>query len=228
MAEDKQKQGVFGLYCRNVKGTFNEGYPEGPSTFIDPILAFWHTVFLPVSLTIGAGTKTCVDLISRKPLSDDDIEKMKNAIDTLDDDNFNKLVNDILGYQAKSNGSNQLKADLRAAIIDEKNNMEKIFNNECQKEINKRNADLLARLDPSLKNNPSFIFKCNAQLTDNEKNDIRKRVTESNKDESNKNIRQAQQKAIKSYLDDIKNVGKKMEHVIKGACEKLVPSFAKR
>ena len=56
----------FSLYWRNVKGTFTKPYAfAGHMDKPGGVIIMGHTALLPVTLTLGAMTKTLIDFFTR-------------------------------------------------------------------------------------------------------------------------------------------------------------------
>lgn len=115
-------QKVKGLFWRNLQGVFFAGYTlSNPSidngaahypspNYVSPFIFIIHTVLLPITLTLGAGIKTLIDLATRKkPLSKQDLDNASGIIDTLDDEALGEIrEKTILTSNPSSISSKQL------------------------------------------------------------------------------------------------------------------------
>src|SRR3990167_4459335 len=73
------------LYGRNVKGTFFGGYLEASDNYAAVLFNVFHTLLLPLSLTVGAGAKTVVDIATREPLTVGQVNEMLEQVKNMDD-----------------------------------------------------------------------------------------------------------------------------------------------
>lgn len=107
---DVVTQNPSGLYADNVKTIFFNGYKK-------PVQKSWagacawplHTLFLPISLSAGAAIKTIIDIQSRRPLTANEMQKLKRDLFRLDETEFNDLIASIINYNPQSTRSVDIK-----------------------------------------------------------------------------------------------------------------------
>jgi hypothetical protein len=118
------------IYLTNVKNICTDNFIENDNL----IGAMWNIMYaltIPLTATI-AGIKTVIDVGTRNPLLQSEMEDLYVDIFQLNSQEVNELVDNILGYNAQSTASKQLKKDLQ-----------QIYDNEL-KEKNEMNAEMQA------------------------------------------------------------------------------------
>lgn len=211
----------LGLFSRNATGVLKSGYQEvnafdkdnSTNAILSYALWMMHTLFLPVTVPTGATVKTLIDVISRDVIPDDQIAKMKETIKELDDHAFDLFVLNISKYQPKSHASEMLLKDLTEAENRQKKKIEstKITAENRIRKIYRES--MLKNKGMKLSENILVLGKSTYSFSPEELKQIENEVEIASA--SLVIVRRKEQRnAITSYLDDNKNIGKKMEHVI--------------
>lgn len=113
------------IYGKNAIGTFGGGFISVAEE-IAPIVWVVHIALLPATLTIGAGTKTAIDVHTRNPLEEREkaqkIEQIKRIPDTAIDEVIAQLVTltekkNASFFHSQSDSSKQLFFDLTNADL---------------------------------------------------------------------------------------------------------------
>ena len=87
------------LYYENIKKIFFGGYTKlNADSLLAPLVWILHTLFLPLTLTIGAGITTIIDIITKIELTSTEIIILKNNLKKLNDLQIKEIVNEMLKY----------------------------------------------------------------------------------------------------------------------------------
>lgn len=205
-----------GLFAQNAKTIFKTGY-VGPLDVPPPIVWLFHTLFLPISLTVGAGVKTGVDAMSRKELSTEDLQIVKIQLATLSDEQLDQVVADVIKYNPKSELSRSLKTtlqDINAAADQELAKLKKsVFDQFASEKQQEFFTAISEKFGAANKMQASQLIIKETDFTAEESKQMQDKIAaESIGIVANK--RKQQLEAIQGYLDNNINAGTKMEQVI--------------
>lgn len=212
MAASRKKENLF---WKNLRGIFYTGYKlsspvlgrEGEETgnYLGPFIFVLHTALLPVTLTVGAGLKTLIDLATRnKPLLDQDIENSTRIIDNSEPDQLEKIVDVITSSNPSSVSSKQI-----LYTMNELKKQDKLQKQQYLQKMEKNFADEKARsLAQDLKSAGSNI-KISYSLTPEDKIAV-KRLQSEKLDEISKSNMALMKDSIKKYFTSPDNNGKKL------------------
>jgi hypothetical protein len=218
MATSRKKENIL---WKNIRGVFYTGYKisspsyersdaendeiTGITNYLSPFIFVLHTALLPVTLTVGAGLKTLIDLATRnKPFSDQDIENSSRIIDNSQPDQLDTIANVITSSNPSSVSSKQ--------ILHTINELKK--QDECQKKqylekMEKNFADEKAKfLTQDLKSAGSSI-RVSYELTAEDKLVVARQQSEKLAEISKSNMA-LMKDSIKKYFTSPDNNGKKL------------------
>lgn len=199
------------IFAHNAVGTFFGGYRK----YDDPIIWIVHSVLLPISVTVGAGIKTLIDVKSRHEINDEELKQIDQGLENLKGSDFDAFIYNVTQYPAKSNASRLLITNLREerlreqALIDEYAAKEKYHFLE-----NKLNE--FKKVNEADNNLPYVRLEVNTHcsLTEDDKQILNDKIKPYIEQQENER-RNKQRDLIKIYLHDEINAGKKMQHIIK-------------
>jgi len=200
------------------------GYPVSDNE----VLAGFFLLSFPVSCPLAfvvANIKTIVDILTRHPLLEMDVDNLINTIPTLTDKQFNALVANLHKYQAKSRASQDLLRQLKE--IDHRTFFEYCERaNKCRDKIKQDKVDHFIHdtliLSPKEIETFDVRLKSGYQFSETESEEYKKQE-DLLKIERDKKCFALQRDAIMRYLTDGKNAGKKLEWVIKDEVERQAP-----
>lgn len=229
----KSRLDTTGLYCQYAKGAFCGGYiSSNGGDLIAPIVWILHTACLPITLTLGIGTKVAIDRFTRKQLSQDEITKLVEQLAELDDASFEEMVKQITSHDAKTINSYGLIEDLSSIDNNTKykitNLKSRIENNLRSNLANKQQKEMHEKVDQITTNMRKELgdYAKNVMVTVNNKYDKPFTVEElqliDDEAENQRTIflnekRLAQQNLIIEYLKNNMNAGTKTEQIIYNA-----------
>jgi len=221
-----QRIDPLNLYWSNVKDFFFKPYQfqDDPLSLYGLIWVI-HTALLPVTLTIGAGTKTIVDMATRHPLSEKDMDNLINAIPTLSEEQFDELISIILQYTPRSDTSKKLIEDLKQACDDEAEVVSQLTGKLKNDLKNEKVQAIISKLSPKEIVYADITASKNYSFTQAELADIHVTVLRKTEEEFEVTRRKTQLAAITDYLKSSKNVGKKMGRVIMDEARKYSASL---
>jgi|GEM_PF-6741843 len=202
------------LYWRNVKGYFTIGMANNTDTDSPNVIIPLTIITI---LSVGSAGfiiplfKTISDLISRRPLSQS--ENLEYSISAeSNSEAFDSSIDDILDLSSKaqSHSSRKLREQIQYARDEASRSDKAIINNASEQyktvQLDKERAKIGFSDSIVL---PQSLYI----LNENDK----KEITAScklNFDESAKQRRESQAKAINTYLQQDHNTGKRMQHII--------------
>jgi hypothetical protein len=114
------------LFWKNVRGVFFGGYKLADplagenNHYLAPFAFLLHTALLPITLTLGAGIKTLVDIATRNtPVSSNQISQTSERIKQLDENEINDLAQVITQYHPSSVSSKRLRKTVKEMDVQE-------------------------------------------------------------------------------------------------------------
>lgn len=173
------------VYLTNVKNICTDNFIDN-DTLTATMCNIMYALTIPFTATIGAGIKTVIDVGTRKPLLQNDMDDLILGMFQLNSQEVNELVDSIQDYNAQSSASIQLKKDLQ-----------QIYDSELKE---KKEIEINAEKQSS-KNDGFRLFSVNARC-------------ESSLEEVLNRYRDKKISAIVNYLNEPENVGKKMQQII--------------
>ncbi|HYF97767.1 MAG TPA: hypothetical protein VD770_02175 [Coxiellaceae bacterium] len=216
----KQKSNELGLWGRNMWATFclplrlmdaKENYGLGTGFVLLGLVAL-----MPLTVTVGAGIKTAVDIATRDKLDEDEVEALKAAIEALDAEAFNRVAAKLRDLNPRSHGSRQL----RSSFFPE-NGIERGITNAGSTEGYKIQEERLNaakdRLGELAKNVRVYVDS-EAEFTEEEERRIEEAKTTA-KSRLELESKQMQRANLIAYLSNPDNAGKRTQHIIKAAVE---------
>lgn len=226
--EDKPKIDTFDLYKRNVKGTFKGGFLGLSSVGL--VVGFFHILFLPFTLTVGAAMKTFSDVMSRRPLSNAAMNTLQKQITDSDDKDIDRLAKNVVAkYQelpnqkvkyAKSNSSKALIKCLQDAEKKELDDIEEF--SKARKLQTAKEAIESAQInqsDPAMKKVQINVMTYELSKEQNENVEAEINTQKAVYHQNKINVQRA---AIFGFLKDKKNIGKNTQHVIKTEMDNII------
>jgi hypothetical protein len=199
------------IWVKNFKGAFHYGYQfSEKGGFKGNVLPFLHTLCLPFTLTIGVTVKSIIDTRSRKLLDDKHLSKLKDAINNMEDERFNKIVSGLYNNKAKSNSSQFLFYKLADEEMLAKDNFAQHIKNKMgaaereleiaeYRRLNKlgKNLDRYPRVALSEEQETAIVQKHQGEFAQFKQQRI-----------------QAQRTLLLGFLNQPHNAGKKTGHVL--------------
>jgi hypothetical protein len=205
---------IQGLYWEKVKTVFWAGFDD--YDYATAFVALGHLMLLPVSITVVPPLMTLSDLLSRNPLPDEDIKKIKSELAALDDNQFAEVVDAVIHTPAQNDVelTEVLKKKLEWMTHNTTRILQSLHENtraNVKRETAERlEAEAVARLFPGQKNISLYL---EYELTPDDEERISK-IVQIEADKITRGERQKQEVAITEYLDNKTNAGSNLEHVI--------------
>lgn len=205
------------LWGRNIRGDLTSGWVHGGSeNYAAPIAWLVRLLFLPLTLTLGAGIKTLIDIFSRKELPQAEMAKMWNELNEIDNisDRMDTIVEALLHYDPKSKSSVALCNKLRDLSNNAHESMEKDLKNEewrlKKAQLNSEELEVLQKHNTLNKAIPNSTLNA-------ENIEAMKKYRQTAYVKAYQDIHKKEKEAIMDYLREDKNSGKKSEHIIYNA-----------
>jgi len=203
----------FSLYWRNVKGSFTKPYNFALRLHkAGGVIIIGHTALLPVTLTLGAMTKTLIDFFTRKAISTNVLSERKNQINNLNQEKIEKLIQEVLLYKAMSNSSKRLQNEFRKLPGD-------MTQEQQEHHEAKKYALAVEQLGVPEGTSAETIYQkdyiCTLQLNEEQQNKLTHFDNEDNKILAEKSLIKKKQ-IITDYMSSENNNGKKMLQTIVG------------
>ena len=202
-----QKISFFSLYRRNVKGVWND--LSDPSYGMDDYGMPIRFLFLPLTLTIGAGIKSLIDYFTRKPLSPEEYEQTENKLSAMNEDDIEICAATISkNYPAPKSKSSNALIQLLISFVNEK-----VIRAEVQSQIEDRKLDSaiehLKTEGISISSRP----KCIISLSETDLEELDKRTPE-NLNAKKQEVAENKRDNLISFFTNPYNAGKKMQRAI--------------
>lgn len=237
---------ILRLQGRNMAGFWDNAFISekainnmGDAGGVPLLINLVILILMPVMILIFPLFKTIFDVFTRKEIPKQALNVLIAKIDTLDDQKTEQLVAEISNYKGKSNLTKALLADLenkpneirdtllKTVSLDVDTHKKELLDTNASNtiEANKESVQEITRLVTLLRKEEIFAtssINVDRVLVagDQAVLDFLKR-----KGENEANIPDEKTKIVKSllrtYLEDDRNNGKKMEHVILDAVEKI-------
>lgn len=181
-------------------------------------IAFFSWFLCPLTLTFGVFTKSLIDFFSRKEISKNEIGEVNIKIDNISEKQMSCLTEKIRQYySSKSNSSKELQIKLRK--IHDKESSD--FAQEISEEKNKLTCDSLREkysiIDTDVDVRKVFSYQSFQEETRNIETTRAYEIeefTDKRRMHHNSIELKSKKSAIKDYLNDPHNSGKKTQHII--------------
>ena len=223
------------LYSRNASATFFGGYVSvSDAEYAAPFIWLAHTFLLPLSLTLGAGAKTYLDVSHRKELSDEALANLKSHLGLITNEQFDQLVENAIGQPVDfTYDTYDLTIELQEVLKDlnmkAEKSREKIFGAACEQFKIKKEHSLEEEAKTRLfgtNNSDAIAIKIAYTITTEDINQINNDLA-SNYLLIEGSKRSMQEYAIFSYIGNILNAGSRMENFLNDNVEASYKSLRK-
>lgn len=223
----KEKIDKVALYKGNAKQTFFGGFhmESSDNPLVDIVVAGLHLTLLPLTLTLGAGGKTLIDIWSRHPLYEEDKSQLKISIEKLklNGGAFDRVIEQIVKYPGQSKASSELIRGLKTLEDKEwgslnefkQNIMDNSIRSKIQRKFKHRKVDDMAGANT----------QALSPFTEVELKEFEQQIELYRSITTSVNRREAQVKLLINYLNQTENIGKKLENIIFDEVEHAISSF---
>jgi hypothetical protein len=205
------------LYFRNVKGVFltpfsllnKKGY--NPHEHAIMLLLIVHICFLPITLVVIPFIKTLFDVFTRKRVPDDVISTTNSNIDSMNSEQLQRVVDNVLGYDAKSSSSQKLKIALRSSQCNASSEQDKLVSQKKWDLICGQLSQDLEGQDPTTVYTKEHIEK--TPLSKQNESELDSFSATEHQELAGRTAAQ-QKELLTTFLSQSKNAGKRMQHII--------------
>lgn len=167
--DEEQEINSTDLYLSNAKTILSNGAMGSDNSIyflLGPIWNLIHLVLSPLTVGVGAAIKTAIDVNTRAPLTNHEMEILNTNLKNLDEHRLKKLVQKIITTSAQSESSRKLqeilqsrylyKGNIRAFILNFVNDHENIGKN--MQNVIYRTAGILVNLPPTIERLAEGMF----------------------------------------------------------------------
>lgn len=197
------QKSLIDSYKRNAKGVFFGGFT---------VPNIYHIIFLPLTLTFGAGIKSLIDFFSRKEIPETSLDNAKHQIQDLDTDRTTLLIEEICRYkpEVQSNSSKQLIEDLEQIALETQTAISTGYQDKKQQ---LQEEQLGIDKNPDLLNVYQSSYISNLVLDGTRQQSLDSYIEENQKRCKSQEFTR-QKTIIGDYLSATHNTGKRMQHII--------------
>lgn len=214
----KQKFDIPYMIKTNYKGFFTKTFDAlsktDGSTLAGFFMLLWF-VSLPFVLLFVIPGMIIKDVVTRKLLSQETVDKTVQALEKLDESQIETIITHLNGYKPQSNSSKYLLVTFKSHEMKLKLFEEELFLTEKE---NIQKTAMQSFTTGSASSPVQHVINPNYQPTPSEREEIIKTIAPY-KQEAKKIYYNSLKDSIVFFLQDSKNNGKEMQHRIIGSAE---------